>query len=325
MMAKYSLLSQSHRINRASLYFILASMFISHASFSDNKNTKGVSERENPNTAVAFEKTKKDSALEQELNWTEPYLPIFGQAARDQGYVLPLPIGLSINRATLSEPIDLSAIRLSPTSLEVDAQTSDLVSLSPVEIESLTVRLDVWVLPFLNLYLLAGQTEGETDITINIPAISICPLPKCQFPGRSATVAAPLDGSTVGLGTTIAGGYGDFFGVLDINWTETDLDLLKDPARSTMYSARLGWNGKVNRFTGAFWVGGMVMDREQTVVIPLSAVGVDNFKIEVDVESSSSVTPLLGARWDISREWNITSELGLDERDFLLLSLGYRF
>jgi len=290
-----------------------------------------VSERQNPNTGVTFE-TVDHQGLPQNLNWSEQYLPILGQAARERGYVLPLPLGISVNHATIAEPLEITRVGIRGSSGSGGIYPpASLVSLGDVNATNINVRLDAWVLPFLNFYLIAGKTDGDTDVTVTLPSVQIpsgCSV-FClvDFPGASRTFGADFEGDTYGAGMTLAGGYGDFFGVFDVNYTESDIDILIDDARATIYSARAGWNGNVlQKFNGAFWVGGLKQDVDQTVVVPLSylAAGAKG-EIVVDVESKSNITPIAGARWDIARDWNVMTEYGWGDRDFLLFSAGYRF
>jgi hypothetical protein len=292
--------------------------------------------RQNANTSVTFEKTKDDVAAHDE-RWSD-FLPIWGQEAKARGYVLPLPFGVSINNANITEPVKIKGLRLvggSGAEIEVPAQ---FVRLDPTEAVNNSLRFDVWVFPFLNVYALAAKTSGHTDFQVNLPAASLpilpslpptCPPNVCyNFPGfTSPSVRQDFDGDTYGGGLTLAGGVGNFFGVFDANYTETDLDILKDRAKAVVLSARLGWNGHIGDFTGQFWVGAMQQNLDQTVQLPLSNMvpGAQGL-VEVDVYSAANITPLAGMSWQISREWNVMTEYSKGEdREFLLGSLNYRF
>ncbi len=291
---------------------------------------------QNPNTSVTFEKRQNDVDVHEE-RWSD-FLPIWGKEAKAQGYVLPLPFGVSINAASVTEPVTVRGLRLVGGSGAQQPVPASFVSLDPTEAFNKSLRFDVWLLPFLNTYLLAGKTSGHTDFQITLPAASLpilpglpatCPPNICyEFPGfTSPAVRQDFEGDTYGAGMTIAGGVGNFFGILDANYTETDLDILKDRAKAMTLSARLGWNGAIGDFTGQFWVGAMQQDIDQTVQLPLSnlrpgATGL----VDVNVTSDANITPLAGMSWQISREWNVVTEYSKgDDREFILASLNYRF
>ena len=66
----------------------------------------------------------------------------------------------------------------------------------------------------------------------------------------SASLPSTLDikGDNLGSGFTVAGGYGGFFGMLDMNYSESDLNIATENAKTTVTSARIGWNGSLGNY-----------------------------------------------------------------------------
>ena len=169
------------------------------------------------------------------------FLPLMGDAAREHGIELPLPFGAGLVFYHLSRDIEVTDLRLSrngapPTSV------SDFATLgSRADVNNLNVKLDAWILPFVNLYAIVGYVwnESETSIDITLPPLT------SGGPTRRRHVEVPteIEGSVAGVGMTLAGGYGPFFMTYDINAAQADLGF-DDRFKAVITSVRGGWNGK---------------------------------------------------------------------------------
>jgi len=135
--------------------------------------------------------------------------------------------------------------------LRVGLGGAPLVDASWVEIrkvvttsESLLARADVWLLPFLSVYGIAGVTRASTDVDIVQPVI----LP--------TTIEA--EGPTYGFGGTAVAGNEWGFLLVDASWTWTDLDILSRPQQTIVGAARLGHRFTLSEAHGvrlSAWVG----------------------------------------------------------------------
>ena len=278
---------------------------------------------ENRQTSVPYESPQKKEGLDDEKveiqeRWSD-FLPIWGKALREMGYELPLPFGVSASWITMDHGMQANNLSLV---INGESYALNRIDINNMEADSnnMSLRFDVWLLPFLNLYALAGETTGEFSGTVDIPRIpGVIPDPV------SVPFELDYDGTSVGAGTTIAGGYENFFGVLDINYTETDLDFVLDKAEALTTSVRLGWNGKIKKWNGGFWVGAMHQDIDQRWRFPIVQGGLEIIA-EVDTEADQSVNYLLGARWNIIQEVEVMMEYGgFADRKQMLVSASYRF
>ena len=127
-----------------------------------------------------------------------------------------------------------------------------------------------------------------------------------------------------GYGTTIAGGYKDFFGMIDMNRTTADLDISLTDAKATVISSRIGWNGQVGGFTGVLWVGVMYQDISQTLDLPAD-IGNEDLLVTIDQSTQEAYNYLIGGQWDINRSFSLLAEIGLGKRQSQMLNLTYRF
>jgi hypothetical protein len=89
-------------------------------------------------------------------------LPFLGEAARERGYELPLTYGAGGVYYYLSRAIEVSDVRVGRNGATPES-VSDFAQLaSSSEVDNVNVKLDVWILPFLNVYAIAGYASSET-------------------------------------------------------------------------------------------------------------------------------------------------------------------
>jgi hypothetical protein len=170
-------------------------------------------------------------------------LPFLGEEARKLGHELPEPFGVGLVYYKLVRDIKVTDLRLAndggpPTSV---SQFVDLGS--GTDVKNINVKLDAWLLPFLNVYGIVGKVWNKSDTTIDV---TLPPLVS-SAPGRRFTTTVPtsIEGTVGGLGVTLAGGYKDFFGALDVNWAKADLGF-DERFKAVISSARAGWNGSAD-------------------------------------------------------------------------------
>ena len=128
----------------------------------------------------------------------------------------------------------------------------------------------------------------------------------------------------LGWGTTVAGGYKDFFGMIDYNRTTADLDISITDAKATVISSRIGWNGKLGGFTGVLWVGAMYQDIAQVLDLQLD-IGDDILNVSIDQSTQVPWNYLIGGQWDVNRSFSVLAEFGFGKRKSQMLNLTYRF
>jgi hypothetical protein len=305
-----------------------ATFFLYSLSLAAQENSTVVPEpdkatqRENPVTRVPYESGIKPSTCED--RWSN-FLPIWGKEACAQGYVLPRPFGVSLGYMHQDQPFDVNDIFING----IDVKSPGVAVVDEVQNEesTITLRFDAWLLPFWNVYGLVGRTDGEAIGPLQIDLNLIFPI-LCGLPSNNCQVDTTFDldykADVVGVGTTIAGGYKDFFGMIDMNYSEADLDISITDAEATVISARVGWNGKLGGFTGVLWVGAMYQDIAQVLDLPLD-VGDDILLVSIDQETQEPLNYVVGGQWDINRSFSVLAELGFGERKSEMLNLTYRF
>ncbi|HBQ2944466.1 hypothetical protein [Klebsiella pneumoniae] len=252
-------------------------------------------------------------------------LPLLGDEARKRGYVLPLPFGVSINYMDMRQNINVDSINF--TGLSLDGRNIDcgkdpvckhavnnIFANGPVSLDNAfqigvghtresskteTLKLDAWLLPFMNVYGLVG-------------------------------------------------GVGNWFTVLDANYTQTRFDILDGSIDALTFSPRVGYRfstpsvdalhlpaGKLN-----LWVGSMYQDVQQEFKGSLSDLSMpspmlqnmvnlanqdNNGRFDVKQHLQSPWNVLVGAQYELTQNFNITTEFGFAERNSFFIAGEYRF
>lgn len=296
-------------------------------------------------------------------------LPIFGEYLHSKGVDLPLPIGIMANTFYAVQDIVISDISLGfSDGLLPEIPLTDvtrLIDFSKVESQvlSLSVRPDIWILPFLNVYGIFGKTYSRTDVQLSYPI--------------ELNAIANIEGTSYGFGVTGAGGVRNFFFVLDGNWAWSNLTGFKTPVRSNVFSFRFGraFHFKKNPDGNVgVWLGGMRLRMggitEGTITLrdvlpdetwersaeivdeyyawynnadPLKQAAADRILTPIienignangDGTISYKLTKkpkqewnmLIGAQWQINKHYQFRAEGGvIGNRKSLLLSFNYRF
>ncbi len=276
--------------------------------------------------------TQQASAGDQE-RWSD-FLPIFGREARQRGYVLPRPFGIGLNYMEQKQPFDVDGVEVE----SIDVKGSGLVVVDAIDNREDTVilRFDAWIFPFLNLYGIIGKTDGEATGPLRIdPRVALgdaCRLPQIDCRPIDTGINLEYEGNVGGGGVTVAGGYKAFFAMIDSNYTVTNLDISSTDATAWVTSTRLGWNGSTSHFTGAFWIGAMYQDISQVLdlEVPLpqdASTIIDQSLLQVSVDQSTQVpwNGLFGGRWEIGKGVEMLAEFGFGQRRSNMFNLTYRF
>ncbi|QIR14914.1 porin family protein [Shewanella aestuarii] len=254
----------------------------------------------------------------------ERTFPIWAQEAIDRGYELPLPFGFGGTYMTMDQPLVVESVTFSGLGL-VDELVSIKGSEAVQSSETMTFRADMWVLPFLNFYGVIGRTQGSSiaNVTVNLD------LPPPFKPVESAPFDFRLDfeGLTYGVGGTIAGGVGNWFALLDVNYTNTNLDIIDGEISSIVVSPRVGYQFKIANHNTQVWIGAMYQNVEQNFSGNLADIGVPiaNGKFEVDQHLADKWNGLIGGQITLGKGFDLLLEGGLGTRKSFMAGLGYRF
>lgn len=261
-------------------------------------------------------------------------LPIWGVEAQARGYDIPLPFGLGVTAFSAEQPVNVRDLQLGFAG-NPPVSVTDFLQIDRVDTtqQNVSVKFDVLVLPFLDVYAVFGRTQGTTKGVIQVPATPILGI----LDPRQLQLDASFDGPTYGAGFTLQGGTRisahrelTAIVVLDANRTRTDLEfsnqsLIADTKpEATVVSARLGLHATVGEtMAGALWIGAMHQEIQQVV-----AGRVEGTQLQFVVEQSP-VQPwntLLGGLLEFGERGNyVLVEGGFGKRKSVLVAAVYRF
>ena len=188
--------------------------------------------------------------------------PILGSGAYKKGFDIPYPIGVMVNYFVGQQGIVLEDMKLGFTSAYNDSSNLPLTDISDnMEFgensnftQSVNVRPDIWILPFLNIYGIFGIGNSKTDVMIN----SI----KVDDQVLELNINSNVDQSvtTAGFGVMGAAGLGPVWLSVDANFTWNKPELVEKSTYVSILGLRMGhtftFKSKPTSNIGV-WIGGM--------------------------------------------------------------------
>lgn len=201
---------------------------------------------------------KKNEALADSLKQSEyPYvLPIWGDKATKAGFSLPYSAGVSVQYFGQESLLIID-------NLLVGFNNGPMYNLDGIvrfdEAKALasavTVRPDIWLFPFLNIYGILGKAQASTDVNFGVWIPDSTGVEKEIL---KAGTTVDFNTTTFGIGVTPTIGVGGGFLALDMNVAWVDVPQLSKPARSFVFGPRFGKNFKLKKpeQSVAIWVGG---------------------------------------------------------------------
>ena len=262
-------------------------------------------------------------------------LPIWGKAEVEKlGVDPPLPIGVSGTYYTETQDFRMPELKLGGHGGRL-LNAGGLVRVPVVKTaqHAETVRVDAWVLPFLNLYALGGYVNGHADVAIQ-PAL---------FPPRHSpkfNLRLDYEGPTVGVGGTLATGFKPFhdrptivFALADLNVTETFLDFRRvvtalDPVTVVVLNVRCGVRDRILHTSSvgdvylSLWAGPMWEDVQEVMPGSLSILDLD---FQGKVKAVNPWSTVVGSRLEIGKHIDLMFDVGFGERKSVMLSMAFRF
>ncbi len=306
------------------------------------------------NPDLALTPTERDSILATYDN----IFPFLGRKAIERGFRLPRPLGINLIAFWAVQDIEISELGLSTG--DNPTVPIDGIEFGDNKSSAFTsnVRAELWVLPFLNVYALAGLAAAKMEVTLTEPI--------------PFTSNVDQNGKYGGFGLTGAFGIKRFFAIADVNWTWTDLEKLSEPVQSRIFSLRFGRAFPVGgRKRLGVWAGTMNVDFasetngsiELSEAIPPETVDQIRDRLEnienqewyqdlnlaqqavvneivdrllagdasdvivnysLQKKPATSWNLLLGANLDFNDRWSVRTEVGLIGRYSVLLGGVYR-
>jgi hypothetical protein len=245
-----------------------------------------------------------------------PYaLPFLADRVIKQGYTLPLPRGVSLVYTYVERDITIRTLKLGINGAPL-RDVSHFVNLGSTSHVNVAVgRFDAWLLPFLNVYTMAGYVSNNTTTrgTVTIPSKTF------HLSGTTE-----LDGLVGGVGLTAAAGWRQFFLVADFNFSQTDIGF-DNPFRALIGTVRTGWNGAVLGAPARLWVGGSYWDTEGTAKATVDVPDVGSVTFSALQGPLHPLNALVGGNVTLFRRWELFAEYGFNFDDVHIVAAGLSF
>ena len=275
-------------------------------------------------------------------------LPFLAQKVIDKGFDLPNPYGVAGIYAYINQAVNLSDLRIG---LNGGAGTEvPFITFQEVETtnQSIQLKLDAWVFPFLNVFGMVGKIEGSTTVPVNIPGQetldalfpgnSLCTKPPVLQPGLCSQDLVLLDhteytGNSVGVGFILPFGWSHYFVAIPVSYVYSDLDTSDSYIRAFQGSLRVGghWQPSHGQMF-AVYTGATYLNTEQDVSghITVSDPNLPDGGFELDYvihqTAAENVNYLLGFNWTITKALWLQAEVGFGgEREDFITSFTYRW
>jgi len=317
----------------------LATARIVKLTVNEDLTDTGVSEVSIPNRG--FDRTDRQEE-DAPRKW-EHKLPFFAQNVIDKGFDLPLPygIGLTFARVEQDQVLDNLEVGINGNAKEPFRFVSFENAKS--ESDSLQVKLDAWLFPFMNVYATLGKIDGQAPLDVLLDGNDMLdhlgincsgpfPNPLCAaLQDQIITLPIEVDfsGISYGVGTVLAGGYNNWFIAVPINFTYADMEDTDTEGIAITVTPRIGRNFNLNKWGNlSLYGGGNYLDTELTVTgqvsTPDGSLVIDYTMEQKNKDNWNLVT---GANWDINKRWSVAAEYNgyIGSREAIIISVGTRF
>lgn len=248
---------------------------------------------------------------------------------------LPRTWGIGIDYFNMSQPYQIDSLSLvdtldtpgGPVPVDLGAILAPDPSVLDInnEIDHHDIKIDVWVLPFLNVFGIYGQIDGDTQIDLRALGLPL--------PPQTNSLTFSYDGDVYGGGVVLAFGGDRWFGSLTGTFTDTSLGgSFKSSVSATTIQPRVGL--RFGEHT-EIWLGGYILDAEEkhsgTVDLDLGLVGgmlpvdAQDVAFNVDLSQQEDFNASIGMHMMLSDAWETTIEVGAGDRRTVLANFTYRF
>lgn len=226
---------------------------------------------------------KKNEAVIDSLKTADyPYaLPIWGDKATKLGFDLPYSAGISTQYFWQESDLIIEDLMVGfNNGPKYDLDGLVRFDEARATAAALSIRPDVWLFPFLDIYGILGKSKASTAVGFGV---WITDSTNTDQEIISYDTKVEFEATTLGFGVTPTIGVGGGFLALDMSVSWTDVPQLRKPARAFVFGPRFGKNFKLKKpqSTVAIWVGGFRVkissetdgSVELNTVIPVDELG----------------------------------------------------
>jgi hypothetical protein len=221
---------------------------------------------------------------------------------------LPRRFGVGLTIYYQDQDYAIEDLVLNPVPPDVPPPSDVAVSNDILEAN---LKLDVWLLPMVNVFGLVGAIDGRTDVVYQIPVgESVLPF----------SLQVDYDGLLYGGGFVVAYGVDRFFGAVNTTFTGSNLSTSGSTVEAWVVHPRLG-----AVFGGVgLWAGAMYQqaDERHRGEIFIQLTGTVEYDVELQQKESWNV--MAGLITVFRRRWEFEASFGVGARKNATMSVAYR-
>lgn len=232
------------------------------------------------------------------------------QSGGMHGVELPNPLGVGVTYYNQNQPYQSESMNVQFPGLD-----SSLLQDLKIENETSTLhlRVDYWLLPFLNVFGVLGSIDSSTEIGLSSVDLGM--------PLRLDDLKVNLDGTVYGAGLVLAFGGQKWFGTFAYQFNETSLDEINSSVSAWVLTPKVGLRFR----RGAAWVGAMYQNaqEEHEGLFDVPQVGEVTYQVKLHEEHPWNF--VAGGSYGFSKHWLLTAQGGVGDRMSVLGMVEYRF
>jgi len=274
---------------------------------------------------MIFLTSSKSFCQEELVKSNNRKLPLARSWFEDKNIDLPLPYGVSAFFTYMSRNVDITNVEVAFQ----DQPKQDINDFASFELQNKStvaaVKIDAWVLPFINVYGLFGyvSTNASLDATLTIDRI-VSPGPPVVIPLSDKST---INGTYFGVGSTLVGGYENWFILCDFNYGYSKISEFDGKIDFWMFSARTGFQSMINTNKLRTWIGAMYLSSNRTLNLSVENDILGLVQVDVHQKTKNPLTLQLGTSINLGKHFEILAEMGTNFSDASIgvLSGTYRF
>lgn len=288
--------------------------------------------------------------------------PIWGKDVIERGFDIPYPVGLNMIGMYITQPIDISELQLGVNNSELYPIPAIQFGDNTSTVFTGNLRVDLWLFPFLNVYGMYGIAQANTTVNVTSPIAFTSSVDQPgKYYGVGLTTAfgiwdhwasidvnwawADLEKLSEPVLTNIVGlRFGHTFPLNEHGGKLAAWVGLMNAEVATVTNGNIALSEalppetvqKIQDFYDTYqdteWYQGLPKWQQiavDEVMNRFSEAGNDilNSTVQYDINKALGrpTNLLVGAQWEINKEWILRSEAGLIGRWSFMLNLNYRF
>ncbi|KFA99232.1 hypothetical protein [Vibrio sp. ER1A] len=248
--------------------------------------------------------------------------PLMADVVRRQGIDVPLPFGISASYRR--QEMDFNFTYFNLGGIQLDGVFDPENTIANVTAESYTLRGDINILPFWNLFAFIGQVDVDAVVNAQTRPVNIGPI---EIEPINFAIPIKLEYDLLGVGTTLAMGYKEYFASVTATHSITRLKGTTEDWGDgiTTVQPMLGYQF-IDLRTQLF-IGAEYQSLNPSMKGELGpALGID---VDIDYDVGVNLDKwayLIGFNKQIGKNYNLTALYNKGStRSSITLNLGYRF